>query len=115
MQYPEIPLNYSPFSYSWDPKMKKITNITLSRDTLTHIFTKRTPPTLNVTSSELKPEDPFTKFSVDMMRKIQETAENHVTVFVKGGHDLHVTNAREVAPYVVEFLDRPFNACLSKL
>ncbi|KAG7298584.1 hypothetical protein JYU34_018226 [Plutella xylostella] len=110
-----IPAGDGKFHYSWDPKMKKITNITLSRDTLTHIFTKRTPPTLNLTSSELKPEDPFTQFSVDMMRVIQETAANHETVFVKGGHDLHVTNAREVAPYVVEFLDRPFNACLSKL
>ncbi|XP_037966673.2 serine hydrolase-like protein isoform X2 [Plutella xylostella] len=110
-----IPAGDGKFHYSWDPKMKKITNITLSRETLTHIFTRHTPPTLNVTSSELKPEDPFTQFSVDMMRVIQETAANHETVFVKGGHDLHVTNAREVAPYVVEFLDRPFNACLSKL
>lgn len=93
---------------SWESRMKKISTVFISEETLYTIMTKNMPPTLCIDASESKLETTANKFAENLLNKCNETLPHFHRVTVIGSHDVHLTNPELLVPHIESLLRTAF-------
>ncbi|XP_037875796.1 serine hydrolase-like protein [Bombyx mori] len=103
------------FELSWQPSMKKISNVSVSDETLYTSLTANSPPTLVIAASESSMVGPAKSFALNILEKCQNILPNFYVVTISGGHDVHITMPEVVAEYIVKFLNYKRNKLWSMI
>lgn len=95
--------------------MKKISNVSVSEETLYTTLTANSPPTLVIAASESNTVGPAKSFALNILEKCQNILPNFYVVTIPGGHDVHITMPEVVAEYIVKFLNYKRNKLWSMI
>ncbi|CAH0730392.1 unnamed protein product, partial [Brenthis ino] len=103
-----VPLDDGMYKLSWEPCMKQLVVLPVTKEMLISLVTTNPPPMLNIVAFEVEILPYFKKNGIRLMEVFKKSIPNFIVHNVAGPHDVHITNPESFVDKIIDFLDMDF-------